>query len=196
MRRQTPQRRVILRRQQQAEHAHAQAQRRVAKVQHAQIGQAQIDRDHGHAQRCEEFQHRRRQESDSQHFEAAHPHSFGGVAYARQLGIAASVQTDHSQPAQAVGEITAHARQRLELLPAGRFRTPAHQHHEQGNQRQSHQQDRADHAIHAEHRDQQGQRYRDHFRARQQVAAEIAFHGIGVGAHQFGELAAAALAQP
>lgn len=193
---QAPQRRVELRRQQQAEHAHAQCGHLRVQRHQAQVAQPEVQRDHGHADRGEEFQHGGRQEGDAQHFHGALAHAFGRGGHALQFGLAPPVQAQQAQALDAVGEMPAHAGQLAQLRAPGRFCAPAHQHHEERHQRRGEHQDQRHHPIGPGHRQRDQQRHHHHFNADRLITGVIVLNCIGMGQHQLAQLTGTLLAQP
>lgn len=192
---QPPQWREEFRRQQQAEHAGAQRGQAV-QIEHAQIAQAEVQGHDRHAHRGKELQHGGGQKRDAQHFQRTLAHALGRGANAAQFGLPAAIHAQQAQTLEPVSEVPAHAGHLAQLLAAGRFGAPAHQHHEERNQRCGQQQYQAHHPIDGEHRDQDQRRHQPHFGPRQLVADKIAFQRIGVRQAQLAQLAAALPAQP
>ncbi|MNS69727.1 hypothetical protein D3C72_1030470 [compost metagenome] len=162
----------------------------------AQIAQAQIQRDHRHADRRKEFQHGGRQESDAQHLHGAHANALGRSLDAGQLGLPAAIQAQQAQALDAIGEVPAHPRQFPQLRASGRFGAPADQHHEERHQRCGEQQDQCNHPIDPGHSCQDQQRHHHHFGAHRQETTVVVLDRIAVMQHQLTQLAGAALPQP
>jgi len=191
VRSQTPQRRIELRRQQQAEQARTQRRHGRMQRHQAQIAQAQIQRDHRHADRREELQHRGGEEGDPQHFQGALAHAFCRCGHTVQFGLASPVQAQQAEPLDAIGEVAAHPRQFAQLRTAGGFSAPTDQHHEERHQRRGEQENQCDHPIGPGHGDGDQQRDHDHFDADGLIAGVIILNRIGMGEHQFTEFTGA-----
>ncbi len=193
---QTPQRRVELRGQQQAEHAHAQRRHLCMQRHQAQVAQPEIQRHHRHADRGEELEHGGGQERDAQHFHGALAHAFGRGGHALQLGLAAPVQAQQAQALDPISEMTTHAGQFAQLRTAGRFCAPAHQHHEERHQRRGEHQDQRHHPVGPGHRQRDQQRHHHYFDADRLVTGVIILDCICMRQHQLAQLPGTLLAQP
>ena len=106
-----------------------------AEFQIAQHVKAHVGCHHGHAQRREQLQHRRRQEGDAQHLHRAQAQVLGTGPQPAGCGLHAAQGTQRRQPPQPIQQEGVHAAHLQPLRLAGGPGAPAHQHHEKRNER-------------------------------------------------------------
>ncbi|CCK01964.1 hypothetical protein BN129_445 [Cronobacter sakazakii 701] len=113
----------------------------MAKIQLAQIREAEIDRHQRNGKRGEKLQHAGGEEREAQYFHGALAEILRGGLNVVRFRCAAVEKTQGFHTAQAVKEVAAQARQRLEITPVGIGGTHADHRHKQRDQRRGAKQD-------------------------------------------------------
>ncbi len=144
----------------------------------AQQAEAHIDRDHRDRHGAEQLQHGGGQEGDAEDTHGPLAVIVRNLADQVQFSPRLTEQLQRRQTLQPIEEVSAHARQRLELPLAGGRGAHPDQRHEQRYEGRRSKQHGADHPVHREDCRQQGQGHQHRQRHLRQEAGEIAVECI------------------
>ena len=142
----------------------------------AEIGKAEVNRDHRNRQRREKLQYGGGEKGEAQHFHGALAKIGGGGGDSGGFRFGAMKQAQGLASAQPVEEIAAEARQRDKVAAVGVGRAHADQRHKQRDQRRGAQQNQTGRPVERENGQQNAQGDQRRQRHLRQIARVIVLH--------------------